>query len=185
MEHICFGCGKAGHIQINCPHKKAKSHTAAAAHIQKEADTGTTGNITPADDAQEGETPPEDEDAEQEYFSLDEEDLPQVTHGEDEYPLSQYNWDDKDDDAGSSFWANAHSTPVMGYCVRKSHVVTCDKQVITTTCGPNHNLQGHAVACDKQDTTMTYGPDHKSSTNIHLQAGVTTGGKPPLYDHCA
>ena len=35
------------------------------------------------DDAQEGETPPEDEDAEQEYFSLGEEDHPQVTPGED------------------------------------------------------------------------------------------------------
>ena len=53
-------------------------------------DTGTTGNVTPADDAQEGETPPEDEDAEQEYFLLGEEDLPQVTPGEDEYLLSQY-----------------------------------------------------------------------------------------------
>ena len=64
MEHVCFGCGKIGHIQINCPHRKAKSHAAAAAHIQKEADTGTTGNVAPADDTQEGETPPEDEDAE-------------------------------------------------------------------------------------------------------------------------
>ena len=63
-EHICFGCGKIGHIQINCPHRKAKSCAAAAARIQKEADMGTTGNVTPADDAQEGETPPEDEDAE-------------------------------------------------------------------------------------------------------------------------
>ena len=51
----------------------------------------------------------------------------------------------------------------MGYCVRKSHIVTHDKQVITTTCGP----------------------DHKSHTDICLQAGVTTGGKPPLYDHHA
>ena len=59
-----------------------------------------TGNVTPADDAQEGETPPEDEDAEREYFLLGEEDLPQVTPGEDEYPPSQYNWDDKEDDAG-------------------------------------------------------------------------------------
>ena len=65
MEHICFGCGKVGHIQINCPYKKAKSHAAAAARIQtKEVDTGMTGNVTPADDAQEGETLPEDEDAE-------------------------------------------------------------------------------------------------------------------------
>ena len=40
--------------------------------IQKEADMGTTGNITPTDDAQEGETPPEDEDAKLEYFSLSE-----------------------------------------------------------------------------------------------------------------
>ena len=81
--------------------------------------------------------------------------------GEDEYPPSQYNWDDEDDDAGSSFRANALSTPVMGYCVRKSHIVTWDKQVITTICGP----------------------DHKSHTDICLQAGVATGGKPPLYDH--
>ena len=64
MEHVCFGCGKVGHIQINCPYKKAKPCAAAAARIQKEADTGTTGNVTPTDDAQEGETPPEDEDAE-------------------------------------------------------------------------------------------------------------------------
>ena len=63
MEHVCFGCGKIGHIQINCPYRKAKSRAAAAAHIQKEADTGMTGNIAPADDAQEGETPPEEEDA--------------------------------------------------------------------------------------------------------------------------
>ena len=103
MEHVCFGCGKIGHIQINCHYKKAKSHAAAAACIQKEADMGTTGNITPADDAQEGETPPEEEDAEQEYHLLGEEDLPQVTPGEDEHPLSQYNWDDEDDDTGSSF----------------------------------------------------------------------------------
>ena len=81
-EHICFGCGKAGHIQINCPYKKAKSHAAAAVRIQKEADTGMTRDIAPTDDAQEGETPPEDEDAERECFSLGEEDLPQVTcHG--------------------------------------------------------------------------------------------------------
>ena len=33
------------------------------ARIQKEVDMGTTGNVAPADDAQEGETPPEDEDA--------------------------------------------------------------------------------------------------------------------------
>ena len=63
-EHVCFGCGKAGHIQINCPNKKAKSRTAAAARIQKEVDTGMTGNVAPADDTQEGETPPEDEDSE-------------------------------------------------------------------------------------------------------------------------
>ena len=126
-EHVCFGCGKAGHIQINCPFKKAKSRTAAAVHMQKEADMGTTGNVAPTDDPQEGETPPEDEDAKQEYFLLSEEDLPQVTPGEDEYPPSQYNWDDKDDDTGSLFRANALSTPAMGYCIRKSHVVTCDK----------------------------------------------------------
>ena len=64
MEHVCFGCGKAGHIQINCPQKKAKSRAAAVVHIQTEVDTGTTGDVTPADDAQEGEAPPEDEDAE-------------------------------------------------------------------------------------------------------------------------
>ena len=184
MEHICFGCGKAGHIQINCPYKKAKSHAAAAVHIQTEVDTGMTGNIAPTDDAQEGETPPEDEDAEQEYYSLGEEDLPQVTPGEDKHLSSQYNWDNEDDDAGSSFQANALSTPAMGYCVRKSHVVTCDKQVITTTCGPNHKSQSHAVAHNKQDTTTTCGPDHKSFANICLQADVTTGGKHPLYDHC-
>ena len=115
MEHICFGCGKAGHIQINCPHKKAKSRAAAAACIQKEVDTGTTGNIAPADDSQEGETPPEDEDTEREFFLLDEEDLPQVTPGEDdEYLSSQYIWDNEDEDIGSSFRVNALSTPVMG-----------------------------------------------------------------------
>ena len=81
-----FWCGKAGHIQINCPQKKAKSHTAAAAHIQKEADMGMTGNVAPTDEAQEGETPPEDDDAKREYYSLSEEDLPQVTPGEDEFP---------------------------------------------------------------------------------------------------
>ena len=31
---------------------------------------------------------------------------------------------------------------------------------------------------------MTCGPDHKSTPDIRLQAGVTTGGKSPLYDHC-
>ena len=98
-----------------------------------------------------------------EYFSLGEEDLPQITPREDEFLPSQYNWDNEDNDAGSSFRANALSTPEMGYCIRKSHAVTCDKQVITTTCGP----------------------DQKSHADIHLQAGVTTGGKPPLYDHCA
>ena len=92
---------------------------------------------------------------------LGEEDLPQVTPGEDGYLPSQYNWDNEDDDAGSSFQANALSTPEMGYSIRKSHVVMCDKQGITMTCGP----------------------DHKSHNDIHLQAGVTTGGKPPLYDH--
>ena len=64
MEHVCFGCGKPGHIQINCPQKKAKSWATAAARIQKEADTGMTGNIAPADEAQEGETPPEDDNTE-------------------------------------------------------------------------------------------------------------------------
>ena len=63
-EHVCFGCGRVGHIQKNCPYKKAKPRAAAAVHIQKEVDTGTTGNIAPTDDTQEGETPPEDEDAE-------------------------------------------------------------------------------------------------------------------------
>ena len=182
-EHICFECGKVGHIQINCLYKKAKPCIAAAARIQQEENSGTTCDVTPTDDTQEGENPPEDEDTEREYFSLGEEDLPQVTPGEDEYPLSQYNWDNKDNDAGSSFRANALSTPAMGYCVRKSHVVMCDKQVITMTCGPNHKSQSHAIMGDKQDTTMTC--DHKSHTNIHLQVGVTTGGKPPLYDHHA
>jgi gag-polyprotein putative aspartyl protease len=162
-EHVCFGCGEVGHIQINCPHKKAKSRAAAAARIQKEVDTGTTDDVAPADEAQEGENPPEDEDAEREYYSLGEEDLPQVTPGEDEFPPSQYQWDDENDDAGSSFRANALSTPTMGYCTRRSHEVTRDKQAKTTTCGP----------------------DHKPSTDIRLQAGVTTGGKPPLYDHRA
>ena len=90
-------------------------------------------------------------------------DLPQVTPGEDEHPPSQFYWDDRDDDTGSLFRVNALSTPEMGYCVRKSHAVMHDKQVITTTCGP----------------------DHKSCNDICLQVGVTTGGKPPLYDHCA
>ena len=61
---------------INCPQKKAKSRAAAAARIQKEADTGMTGNVAPVDEAQEGETPPEDDDAEREYYSLGEEDPP-------------------------------------------------------------------------------------------------------------
>ena len=65
-EHVCFGCGKVGHIQANCPYKKAKLHATAAVRIQKEVDTGMTGNIAPADDTQEGETPPEDEDAKRE-----------------------------------------------------------------------------------------------------------------------
>ena len=73
-------------------HMKQQQHIC----IQKEVDTGTTGNIAPTDDAQQGETPPEDEDAEREYFLLGEEDHPQVTPGEDEYLLSQYNWDDKE-----------------------------------------------------------------------------------------
>ena len=64
MEHVCFGCGKVGHIQANCPDKKAKSHTEAAAHIQKEVDTGKKGDVAPVEDTQEGETPPEDEDTE-------------------------------------------------------------------------------------------------------------------------
>ena len=144
-----------------------------------------TCDIASADDTQEGENPPEDEDTEQEYFSLSEEDLPHVTPGEDEFLPSQYNWDDEDDDAGSSFRVNALSTPVMGYYIRKSHVVMCDKQVIITTCGPSHKLQSHAITCNKQDTTMTSRPDHKSHTDICLQVGVTTGGKPPLYDHRA
>ena len=62
-------------------------------------------------------------------------------------------------------------------------MVTCDKQVTTTTCGPDHKSQSCTLAHDTQDTTMTCGPDHKLSTDIHLQAGVTTGGKPPLYDY--
>ena len=166
-----------------------------------------TGNVAPADEAQEGETSPEDDDAEQEYYSLGEEDLPQVTPGEDEFPPSQYNWDNEDNDTKSSFRANALSTPAMGYCVRKSHIVTHDKKVITMTCGPdrksqgpalarnlqattmtcdaNHKSQSRELACDTQDTTTTCGPDHKSMPDIRLQAGVTTGGKPPLYDHRA
>ena len=63
-EHICFGCGKVGHIQINCPYKKAKPRAAAAAHIQQKENSGTTCDVAPADDAQEGENPPEDEDTE-------------------------------------------------------------------------------------------------------------------------
>ena len=51
------------------------------------------------------------------------------------------------------------------------------------TCGPSHKSQSHTVAHDKQDTTTTCGLNHKSCTDIRLQAGVTTGGKPPLYDH--
>ena len=87
-EPVYFGCGKTSHIQVNCPDKKAKSCAAAAMCIQKEVDTGTAGNVAPMDDAQEGETPPEDEDTESEYFLLSEEDHPQVTPGDDEYPLS-------------------------------------------------------------------------------------------------
>ena len=149
--------------------------------MQKEVDMGTTANIAPVDNAQEGETPPENGDAEQEYFSLNEEDFLWVTPGEEEFQPSQYNWDDVDDDTGSSFRVNALSTPVMGYCVRKSHVVTHDKQVITMTCGPDHKSQSHALARDTQDTTPTCGPNHKSSTDLCLQAGVTTGGKPPNH----
>ena len=63
-EHVCFGCGKVGHIQINCPYKKAKPHAAAAAYIQQEENSGMTHDIAPADDTQEGENPHEDEDAE-------------------------------------------------------------------------------------------------------------------------
>ena len=62
-EHIC-GCGKVSHIQANCPIKKARSCVAAAVCIQKAVDTGTTGDVAPADDAQEGETPPEGKDTE-------------------------------------------------------------------------------------------------------------------------
>ena len=87
-EHVCFGCGKVGHIQINFPYKKAKPCAAAAARIQQEENSGTTHDVAPTDDTQEGENPPEGEDAKQEYFSLGEEDLPQVTPGEDEYPPS-------------------------------------------------------------------------------------------------
>ena len=64
VEHVCFGCGKVGHIQINCPYKKAKPHTAAAAHIQQEENSGMTRDVAPTADAQEEKTPPEDEDAE-------------------------------------------------------------------------------------------------------------------------
>ena len=64
VEHVCFGCGKVGHIQINFPYKKAKPRAAAAVHIQQEEDTGMTCNIAPTDDTQEGENLPEDEDAE-------------------------------------------------------------------------------------------------------------------------
>ena len=77
------------------PDKKAKPRAAAAAHIQKEADMGMTGNIVPMDDTQEGETSPEDEDAERDYILLSKEDHPLVTPGDDEYP---YNWDDNDND---------------------------------------------------------------------------------------
>ena len=50
-EHVGFGCGKVGHIQANCPDKNAKPQAAAAVHIQKEVDMGTTVDITPTDDA--------------------------------------------------------------------------------------------------------------------------------------
>ena len=50
---------------------------------------------------------------------IGEEDLPQVAPGEEEHLLSQYYWHDKDNDTGSSFRANALSTPEMEYCVRK------------------------------------------------------------------
>ena len=144
---------------------------------------GTTGNVAPADDAQEGGTPPEDEDAEREYYSFGEEDLPQVTPGEDEFPPSQYNWDDEDNDAGSSFRVNALSTPAMGYCVRKSHVVTCDKQVITTTCGLDHKSQSHALALGKDR-----GPETPGGSWVRVPMGrgrgtdIRTPGPPGLLN---
>ena len=148
-EPVCYGCGKPGHIQANCPDKKAKLHTAAAC-VQKE-DMGTTDNVTPTDNLQGVEHPPEDKDIERDYLPLDEEEHSDETARDDEYPLSQYKWDNEDNDTGSSFRVNALSTPDMGYCVRKSHMVTHDKQVITITCGPDHNSSNvihlQAVSC--------------------------------------
>ena len=123
---------------------------------------GTTNDIIPMDNSQGEEQSPEDEDIKRDYLQLDEEMHPQVTPGDDEYPPSQYHWDDEDNDTGSSFRVNALSTPTMGYCKRKGNAVMHDKQVQITTCGPNYKL----------------------SNNICLQAGVTTGNSPSLYDHC-
>ena len=70
--------------------------------VEKE-DMGTTDNVAPTDNVQGEEQPPEDEDIEQDYHLLDEEMHPQDTPGDDEYPPSQYHWDDEDDDTGSLF----------------------------------------------------------------------------------
>ena len=121
-----------------------------------------TDDVTPADEIQGEEQAPKDEDIERDYLPLDEDEHPNETIRDDEYSPSQYNWDDDDDDAGSSCRASALSTPDMGYCERRGQTVTCEKQAKTMSCGP----------------------DHHSSKPIHLQAGVTTGNKPSLYDHC-
>ena len=119
-------------------------------------------HITPVDELQEEEQSPEDENIERDYLWFDEDKHPNETIRDDEHPPSQYNWDDDDDHTGSLFRANTLSTPDMGCCERKGHMVTHDKQAKTMSCGS----------------------DHHSSKPICLQAGVTTGNKPSLYDHC-
>ena len=113
MEPVCYGCGKPGHIQANCPpNNKAKPCTAATC-VQKE-DTGTTDHVTPVDELQGEEQSSKDKNIERYYLPLNEDKHPDKTIRDDEHPPSQYNWDNDDNDAGSSFRANALSTPDMG-----------------------------------------------------------------------
>jgi len=155
---VCFGCGKPGHIQANFPDNRARP-CAAAVHADNNA--GTMDSVASTNEPQGEDHPPEDKDIERDYLLLDEEEHPSNDARDDEDPPSLYNWDDADDDDESLFWASALSTPEMGYCVRRGHAVTCDKQTKTMGCGPNH----HPL------------------NPICLQAGVTTGNKLSLYDH--
>ena len=103
MEPICYGCGKPGHIQANCPtNNKAKPHATAAVCVQTE-DTETMDHVAPVNELREEEQPLEDENIKRDYLPLDEDKHPNETIR-----------DDDDDDTGSSFRANALSTPEMG-----------------------------------------------------------------------